>query len=139
MSRHYNIRLSRDSSVPKHRVFPVYAPKGIRTPVTALKGRCPGPLDYGGFLVDRASLVLIKMLIADNGMSQHIIQTKMISWVARIYCRLAARSTHVMRALTDTSRSAHHNWLHPYRMIDTRYPKPLIKWMTCYKLSMYAP
>jgi hypothetical protein len=25
-------------------------PKGIRTPVTAVKGRCPGPLDDGDFL-----------------------------------------------------------------------------------------
>jgi hypothetical protein len=25
-----------------------YTPKGIRTPVTSVKGRCPRPLDDGG-------------------------------------------------------------------------------------------
>jgi hypothetical protein len=26
----------------------IYTPKGIRTPVTSVKGRCPRPLDDGG-------------------------------------------------------------------------------------------
>ena len=35
-------------------------PKGIRTPVTAVKGRCPGPLDDGDGASDPNSLILVE-------------------------------------------------------------------------------
>src|SRR5579863_1927520 len=35
-------------------------PKGIRTPVTAVKGRCPGPLDDGDNRTDRVIVVELR-------------------------------------------------------------------------------
>ena len=34
------------------------SPKGIRTPVASVKGRCPWPLDDGGLNVNTVNIVL---------------------------------------------------------------------------------
>ena len=42
-----------------NQIYIVYTPRGIRIPVTSVKGRCPRPLDDGGYL----NLVFCKVYI----------------------------------------------------------------------------
>ena len=57
-------RKKRYSSNPM--ILSSYTPKGIRIPVTSVKGKCPRPLDDGGVckrIIKRAALKLFFLLL----------------------------------------------------------------------------
>jgi hypothetical protein len=41
-------------------------PRGIRIPVSSVKGRCPGPLDDGGFFILKKKDLFVNSIIDDN-------------------------------------------------------------------------
>ena len=59
--RHIDAKPDNPTSVGSRQRFAVtYTPKGIRTPVASVKGRCPRPLDDGGeAVISELSVLLI--------------------------------------------------------------------------------
>lgn len=69
--------------------YAIGVPKGIRTPVTAVKGRCPRPLDdgdnidFGGAKRDRtADLLHAMQALSQLSYSPELAERQILSWIA---------------------------------------------------------